>query len=453
MEEFWTLHLMGNTVLVNLLIAVAVMGLIVAWQRLRGSSRKPDRRLDEQGQPRGKRPWVWALGGFFIGGAIFGVVGWFLANVIRIFGEFELSLAILGWVACGGAVLGGAVGALAAPHYRRRWWHQITAVVLIVCGILTAAVGVNRGVGYFVNPGQVLSLLTTTTYPEAPKLDVAGAQDVDVSHGWTSPTPLAPKGRLVQATIPAKVSGFAARPAVIYLPPAALIPNPPKLPLLVAFSGQPGSPSDVFESGHLQQLLDTYQKNHGGISPIVVAPDQLGSPRANPMCMDSNLGKNETYLMSDVMQWIHTNLPVKTDAAHTAFIGFSQGATCVIQLGFAHPELVDTLVPISAQLEPTIGSRSVQVTFDGDEAAFKKNTPLAILDHVGEYQNMRASFYVGSDDAKYTGWAHTLVSAAQKHGIDASLTLSPGTGHNWHTAVFGFKDSFPFLISRLGLPQ
>ena len=66
---------------------------------------------------------------------------------------------------------------------------------------------------------------------------------------------------------------------------------------------------------------------------------------------------------------------------------------------------------------------------------------------------MTAAFYVGGDDAKYSAWANTLVDAARKHGVDATLTYSPGTGHNWHTASFAMKDSFPFIVSHLGLPQ
>lgn len=157
--------------------------------------------------------------------------------------------------------------------------------------------------------------------------------------------------------------------------------------------------------------------------------------------------------MTDVFSWIDSQLPVQTDAAHTAFLGFSQGATCTIQLGFAHPDVVDTLVPISAQLEPTIGSHTVDSAFGGDEAAYKANTPLEILARHGPYESLRASFYVGSTDTKYTAWAHTLVDAAKAEGVDATLTFSPGTGHNWHTAAYGMKHSFPFLISRLGLPQ
>ena len=42
--------------------------------------------------------------------------------------------------------------------------------------------------------------------------------------------------------IPATVSGFRARDAHLYLPPAVLVPNPPELPVLVMMMGLPGGP-------------------------------------------------------------------------------------------------------------------------------------------------------------------------------------------------------------------
>ena len=399
-----------------------------------------------------QRAWRPIAGGLVIGAVFVGAIAWLLGDALHIFGDFTLSAEMFIPLIGGGGFAGAAIGGLLSSG-RRRWWHQVTAGFLIVTAVLTAGVGVNRAVGYFQSPGQIVAMLTHTTLPEIPELDVAGAQDINLAEPWTGPADMPEEGILVQATIPGETSGFQARPAIIYLPPAALVQHPPRLPVIVAFSGQPGSPSDIFDSGHLADIINRYASSHGGIAPIVVAPDQLGNYKANPMCLNSQLGENETYLVTDVMTWIRGNLPVLGDAAHTALIGFSQGGTCTVQLGFGHPELANTIVPISPQLEPTIGSHTVQVAFDGDEAEYKKNTPLALLDAHGTYSGMTAQFYVGEDDTKYSGWARTLVAAAQEHGIKAELTYSPGTGHSWHTARYGISHSFPFLLTQLGLPQ
>lgn len=434
MQVFLSIPLMSNWILAGFSSALVALVCVVLLQRLR------------------HRAWLWITVGLLAGATFGALTTWLLGDVLRVFGEFALTPAMIMWVATGTGVAGAAIAAIASPHRSRRWWHHVTASMLVVLAIATAALGVNRAVGYFQTPGQILSLFTQTSLPAMPTLDVKNAMYWSYET-WSPPADMPTDGVLVQETIPGTVSGFEARPAVIYLPPAALTSHPPRLPMIVAFSGQPGSPIDVFQSGHVEELAEEYQKTHHGIAPIIVAPDQLGNMEANPMCLNSQLGQNETYLMTDVFSWIDSQLPVQTDAAHTAFLGFSQGATCTIQLGFAHPDVVDTLVPISAQLEPTIGSHTVDSAFGGDEAAYKANTPLEILARHGPYESLRASFYVGSTDTKYTAWAHTLVDAAKAEGVDATLTFSPGTGHNWHTAAYGMKHSFPFLISRLGLPQ
>ncbi len=438
-------------------LALAILlSFLLLWQRtarrtkVAAAPSLPTTSVSE-GSPAHRPAWAWAFGGAAAGALLFTMTAWLTGNIFKVFGDFVLSPGIVAWVALGGAFVGLALGAVVAPGKKRRWWQVLTAIVLVLVSAFTASLGVNREVGYFVSPNQILTMFTTTDLPAMPSLHTDDA--VALPTNWTAPAGTPTAGTLVQAKIPAKVSGFEARPAIIYLPPAALTATPPRLPLLITFSGQPGSPQDVFDSGHLAQIAEDYQKAHGGIAPIIVAPDQLGTPQANPMCSDSAFGKNETYLMEDVIPWIRATLPVAQDAAHTAFMGFSQGGTCTVQLGFGHPDVVDTLVPISPQLEPTIGSQTVARAFQGDQAAFAANTPLARLTAHGSYPHMTAAFYVGGDDAKYSAWARTLVDAAREHGVDATLTYSPGTGHNWHTASFAMKDSFPFIISRLGLPQ
>jgi len=51
---------------------------------------------------------------------------------------------------------------------------------------------------------------------------------------------------------------------------------------------------------YFRDHLDAYAANHEGLAPIVVVADQLGTPTANPLCLDSALGKSETYLARDL---------------------------------------------------------------------------------------------------------------------------------------------------------
>ena len=62
--------------------------------------------------------------------------------------------------------------------------------------------------------------------------------------------------------------------------------------------------------------------------------------------MDSKVyGNALTYLTQDVVDWVKTNLPAAQDAKDWAIAGFSQGATCSLQIGVNHPDLFGTMIP------------------------------------------------------------------------------------------------------------
>ena len=94
-------------------------------------------------------------------------------------------------------------------------------------------------------------------------------------------------GTIGTAVIPATVSHFVARDAVVYLPPAALVKNAPALPVMIFLGGQPGSPQSVVEAGQMPEILNAFAAAHHGLAPIVVIPDQLGASANNPMCLNS----------------------------------------------------------------------------------------------------------------------------------------------------------------------
>jgi enterochelin esterase-like enzyme len=219
-------------------------------------------------------------------------------------------------------------------------------------------------------------------------------------------------------------------------------------------SGQPGSPDDVFSSGRLAGIFDAYAASHNGYAPIVVVPDQLGSPENNPMCVDSPLGNAATYLTVDVPVWIRTHLNVTAAPEGWALAGFSQGATCTMQLGPAHPQLFSTLFAISPELVPQQGSltQTVAAGFGGSMTAYLAATPAAILAAHAPYTGLRAILAVGGDDARYLPWAKTLTADAAAAGVKTELLISPGTSHDWHTVIGAWTTALPQIAVDLGLP-
>ncbi len=150
-------------------------------------------------------------------------------------------------------------------------WRRVLAAVLVPAALLVPALGVNVEFAKYPTLGTVVQ---TDPYPE---LDLTAA-----------PAPSMPAaGEVRTVEIPGTRSGFPARPAVVYLPPAALVADPGPLPVVLAFAGQPGAPSDMFTAGQMGTVLDAYAAAHHGSAPIVVSVDQLSAPGRNTMCVDS----------------------------------------------------------------------------------------------------------------------------------------------------------------------
>jgi hypothetical protein len=145
---------------------------------------------------------------------------------------------------------------------------------------------------------------------------------------------------------------------VVYLPPAYLTRPRARLPVLVMVTGQPGSPRDWFTGGQLAVRLDAFAAAHDGLAPVVVVPDVLGGPLANPLCLDSPLGNSASYLDMDVPAWIDATLHANRDRHRWAIGGYSSGGTCALQAGIRSPRTYPTVVDISGQDEITLGSRA-----------------------------------------------------------------------------------------------
>ncbi|SDG30489.1 S-formylglutathione hydrolase FrmB [Klenkia brasiliensis] len=333
----------------------------------------------------------------------------------------------------------------------QRWWRRAVTVLALAGVLLGAANAVNAVYQPFPTVAAALQL---------PPYDQADAQDVLTTAAvsqtsladWTPPAGMPSTGALAQVTIPATASGFPARPAWVYLPPAYLSSDRPDLPVWILLGGQPGSPRDWIDGGQLAQRLDDWADAHHGLAPVVVMPDDLGGEGSNPLCMDSALGKADTYLSVDVPDWIGKNLQVDTDHSHWAVGGFSYGGTCALQLATNHPDLFPTFFDASGQRAPTLGSASstLAATFNGQEAPFDAVDPLHLL-AAHRYPQLSGYLVVGKDDDHYRPQQEEVVAALKGAGVSVTSTELPGA-HSWDVWGPGLEGALPWLAQHTGLP-
>jgi len=404
------------------------------------------------------RTLVFLVGTAALGAGIGLFLCWLLSDQLNLF-DVSLSPISRAWVA---AAFGG-VGAALAAAFRPGRGRRSMALVAVPLVLLAGAIGVNADFGQYPTVGSLAGDPVAARIPNsvlvlqarhAPGTAPVKNTDAPATPLGTTSTPTGspPRGLVGTVTIPSTKSHFAARPAYVYLPPAALAARPSALPVLILLSGQPGGPENMVQSGKVRATFDAFAAAHHGFAPIVVIPDQLGQPQLNPMCVDSALGNVATYLTVDVPHWIRTHLTVQTEPAAWAIGGFSEGGTCSIQLGAAHPELFGGIFDISGQLAPANGTlqQTIDRGFAGSTAAYRAATPLALLAAGTPYHDTVAVFVSGQFDAKYGPQSDAVSAAARDAGMRVTRAVSPGTAHDWHTVQWALRTQLAPVERQLG---
>ncbi|WP_309106542.1 alpha/beta hydrolase-fold protein [Arthrobacter sp.] len=378
-------------------------------------------------------------------------VHWLLLYVFAVFPE-PLPSEVLAWSVPAVAALVLFLARLPRSAWRARTLSTLSmlAVVLLTAVQINAYFGLNRTVSDFLG----------TAVARVPPLEPAlmardGGPPLRDLATWRPHGEPADGGVLRTAHIPAPASGFTARDAYIYLPPAYLDPQRPVLPVLVLYAGQPGGPADWLTGGMLRAHMDRFAAQHHGIAPVVVVVDPNGSANGNTLCMDSRIAKVDTYLSQDVPNWITQNLDVGKDHRNWAAGGFSFGGTCALQMVTRHPDVFNSALSFSGEREPALAKerqKTVEAAFDGDVAAFDAQTPLNIM---GKQRFDANAIFLGAGagDQEFVSYLEELSAAAQKAGFAVDTKVVANTGHSWEATAGSLPQALDFMALRWGIPS
>lgn len=353
------------------------------------------------------------------------------------------------WLGVAVAALGLAATRFPALRWRGRTGVTVAAIVVV----LAAVVGTNRFFALYPTLRAAIGSGKATDFDKVSgrRPLVTAPAGKYLSEVWKPPAGMPGHGTLSEVRVPPSASGFAARPGFVYLPPAYLATPRARLPVLVLLAGQPGHTRNWIDSGQVVPMMDAYAAAHHGLAPIVLMPDDLGDTMANPMCVDSRLGKVETYLSTDVPAWVAAHLQAGTDRRDRVISGFSQGGTCALQLVVRAPAVYASMIDISGQREPTLGGRSqtVDQVFGGDAAAFARVNPLDIMAR-RKFPDTNATVVAGSGDAVYLPQQRDVYRACQAAGMHTRWLELSG-GHDWGVWRDGLRQSLPWLADKTGM--
>jgi poly(3-hydroxybutyrate) depolymerase len=378
------------------------------------------------------------------GGSLAGVLTLYVCEGwLNIFG-LALDPDTNAWV----IALFGSVALALLNMWHSHWWRKLAAGVSILLFAATAALGINAAYGLNATVGAFLDLNPARPL-SLPKLSSRAETGGPLWKTWKAPAGMPAAGRDGPISIPAPASGFRARDAHLYLPPAALVPNPPALPVIVMMMGQPGGPE---QDRSAVRELDALARQHHGLAPLLLTVDQLGNPFHNPVCVDSDSGNVYTYVTTDVVNFVRRNLNVDADRTEWAVGGYSNGGECALSFGAKRPDLFASIIDISGELEPLNGTEAntINTIFKGNRAAFAAEEPANIL-KAHKYSNELAIFTSGSLDPVYSAQARTAAADAKAAGMATRRFVGSGIGHRGDALDYGVTTGLPLLYPRFGL--
>jgi S-formylglutathione hydrolase FrmB len=342
------------------------------------------------------------------------------------------------------------VGVLVAGVRRGTTRHRVAGSLAV---LLTVATSANLFNGYFAYYPTVGSLLSSPTAHEVsasqverlrhgPGLAVTGA----VARGPVMPS----HGVTFQVAIPGTVSGFRARPAWMYLPPAYFAPQHPVLPVVMLLEGTPSQPVDWFRAGLADRTADRFARAHHGRAPILVLPDQNGSFLGDTECVNRPHARAEDYLTIDVRNFVVARYAAPRNPSGWAVAGLSAGGTCAFDLALRHSNLFRMFGDFSGDPIPQIGSprHTLHVLFGGSEAARRSFDPVHLLAGRPRQRRMVGFFEAGSADRARARAGHALARLAARHGVHTKWATTPGPhsfavwGASFRTALDYFWPQF-----------
>jgi S-formylglutathione hydrolase FrmB len=260
-------------------------------------------------------------------------------------------------------------------------------------------------------------------------------------------------GETISLPIPGTVSKFHTNPAFVYLPPVWFKSPEPQLPVVELIAGIPGQPSDWTRAGYADTTSTAFAEQHHGVAPILVIPDNNGNSQ-DTECSNSSMGNAETYLTTDVPNFMQANFNAAVGKHSLAIAGLSDGGTCATMLALRNPQVFQTFASYSGYNVPTYLNDDAQQTiatlYGGSKANYDAHSPSFLLTSK-RFPGLAGWFTAGQSDPGALAPARQLADLAQKAGFEqVCLTTPPGT-HSFTFWAQAFKDSLPWLSWHLGL--
>ncbi|GAB2538408.1 alpha/beta hydrolase [Brachybacterium huguangmaarense] len=250
----------------------------------------------------------------------------------------------------------------------------LQAAVLVLCPALvlgSGALWANRAFGFYGSwealegEGAVATTAFGAAHDAAPgdrpteSASLAAARTARVPDALADPLHdpelrgiiAGPGGQYVRVTIPGRASDVRAD-ALVHLPRGYMTNPDRRYPVVLAFSGIPGSPATVAGALRLGERIDALATEGRLAEAIVVIPVVYPGSH-DTECVDPTDGhqRYETWLASDVPAWTRAHLRTIEDPDAWATFGYSAGGWCASMLSARHPDLARSSISLGGYFQ------------------------------------------------------------------------------------------------------
>jgi enterochelin esterase-like enzyme len=328
---------------------------------------------------------------------------------------------------------------------RAHWLLRSFSIIALVFCVLAAFTVVNQNYDYYPTLARLLGK-DAANFADLPELKAIRTE--------TRRTGKLPgHGETISLTVPALVSRFSTGPAYVYLPPIWFKSPEPQLPVIELIAGVPGQPSDWTRAGYADSTSTEFAAEHHGISPILVIPDNNGNETQDSECSNSAFGNAETYLVTDVPNFMQASFNAAVGKHSLAVAGLSAGGTCASILALRNPRVFQTFASYSGYASPTYqnddAQQTARVLYGGSKASYEAHNPVHLL-KTEKFPDLAGWFTAGTGDPQPLTDAQQLAGLAGTTGMQVCLSTPPGD-HSFAFWAAAFRLSLPWLSWRLGI--
>ncbi len=325
-----------------------------------------------------------------------------------------------------------------AIYVRPKKWMILFVPLIVVFTALAIGFGVNMKFHAFTTLGPMLGLNPYET-GEGGLID--------------KPEGTYPRGVVVDATIPGRVSGLGELPAKVWLPPQWFTEPSRTFPVIYLLHGVPGfavpgldpnaGPGTLFTSANADngaQLAAT-QRNQ----PVVLVAPVASPMDADTECVDGSQGKWQTYLSTDLVNWTGAHPRMQKGAEHTAISGYSMGGYCAQVTALRNPSKFSISGNLSGNYVPDYpdsqgGIAKLFGVADATATAAAYDS-IAIVQTQPDSHSVRIWLRIGTGDNSAPGLMESqqkFANVAREAGMTVEESRVPG-GHDFKVWDPGFS--------------